>query len=182
MIFLQEKVFELSSGQKAYVVELLTYLRENSPTEKDIPVTHRFLWNFERDPLYSHTVASYITQLILSFAQNISKSRVSSDPDAKIFEKAVGYMNRNVFENISVSSIAEHCNISISSAKRIFEKYGGLPIHRYFLMLKMQKATELLQSGMSVSDTAERLNFCSQAYFSKAYKRETGLSPSSLKI
>ncbi len=179
--FLQEKVFELTPSQKECVYELLQYLRDNSPPDGDIPVTHRFLWNFESDPLYSHTVASNITQLILSFAQNTSKSSVSSDLDAKMYQKAVNYMNKNVFDNLSVSDIAEFCNVSVSSVKRIFFKYGGLPIHRYFLKLKMQKATELLQSGVSVSETAELLNFCSQAYFSKAYKREMGVSPSELK-
>ena len=100
---------------------------------------------------------------------------------SKTFKKAVHYMNKNVYKNLTVTDIAKYCTSSSSTIKRIFDKYAGIPVHQYFLKLKMQKATMLLKNGASVSNTAEILNFCSQAYFSKAYKREMGFSPSELK-
>ena len=39
----------------------------------------------------------------------------------------------------------------------------------------------LLQQGESVSCVAEKLGFNSQSYFSRAFRRETGVTPSSLK-
>ena len=46
------------------------------------------------------------------------------------------------------------------------------------MKLKMQAATELLKNGNSVTETAEKLGFSSQAYFSLSYKRETAENPS----
>ena len=39
-------------------------------------------------------------------------------------------------------------------------------------------AKQLLQEGSQVSMVAENLGFASQSYFSKAFKRETGFTPS----
>ena len=46
---------------------------------------------------------------------------------------------------------------------------------------KIKAAIELLQDGENVSNVAERIGFGSQSYFSKAFKRETGISPSEFK-
>ena len=76
--------------------------------------------------------------------------------------------------------IAEFCNVSQSWLKRIFERFAGVGIHKYFLQMKMSKAAELLQEGVSVTETAERLGFSSQAYFSAAFRRETGSAASAV--
>lgn len=68
--------------------------------------------------------------------------------------------------------------MSQATLKRIFARYTGIGIHKYFLQLKIKSATELLQSGMNVCQTSEKLGFSSQCYFSTVYKRETGKSPS----
>ena len=46
----------------------------------------------------------------------------------------------------------------------------------------MNLATEFLKNGLCVSETAEKLGFSSQAYFSVAYKRETGMNPSEIEL
>ena len=60
----------------------------------------------------------------------------------------------------------------------IFDKYAGISVHKYLLKLKINVAKKLLQDGGQVSVVAENLGFASQSYFSKAFKRETGFTPS----
>ena len=178
--FLKDKVFSLSAAQQNIIIAMLNFISHNIKTKGTFAIEN-FFSPIDTNPLYLQTVATYIMQLILSLAENPTESIASTHPDAKTFKKAVHYMNKNIYKNLTVSDIAKYCNSSSSTIKRIFDKYAGIPIHQYFLKLKMQKATIMLKSGTNVSDTAEKLNFCSQAYFSKAYKRETGFSPSELK-
>ena len=51
-------------------------------------------------------------------------------------------------------------------------------VHKYLVSLKMKTATELLNKVVSVCEVSQRLGYSSQNYFSSAYKRETGRSPS----
>ena len=106
---------------------------------------------------------------------------VSDAPDAVTFRRAISYLNSNIHRQPSVPELARFCNVSESGIKRIFDKYAGIGIHKYLLKLKVKTAAELLQKGESVSSVAEKLGFNSQSYFSRAFRRETGLMPSSLK-
>ena len=130
---------------------------------------------------YGQMLSCYLAQLILTLGDDGVIAAATQTPETAIFSKAVVYMNQQVCRNPSVSAIAAHCNISETGLKRIFTKYAGIGIHKYFMHLKFKAAAALLKEGMGVTETAEKLGFSDQGYFSKAFKRELGVSPSALK-
>lgn len=180
--YLEEKVFALSDFQKSIVGSLLLFIREQL---KQMAVSEdlyqSFLEPFHTLPAYSQMLATYLQQLMLSLAETGTVSSVSSAPDAVTFRQAISYLNSNIHRQPSVPELARFCNVSESGLKRIFDKYAGISIHKYLLKLKIKAAAELLQQGESVTDVAEKLGFNSQSYFSRAFRRETGVMPSSLK-
>ena len=139
---------------------------------------YRYLEPFDRLPAYSQTVASFLELFMLSLAATGSVSSVSSDPEAILFSRAVNYLNSNIHRQPSVPETARFCGVSESGLKRLFDKYAGISVHKYLLKLKIKAAVQLLESGQTVSRTAQELGFNTQSYFSRAFKRETGLSPS----
>ena len=145
---------------------------------KVFKLSHYYLHPFSRFPYYSQIIVSYLCQLFLSLAEQGTLSSVSSVPDAITFRNAINFLNTNLDCQPTVSEIAEYCNISDASLKRIFDKYAGISVHKYLLKLKINVAKKLLQDGGQVSVVAENLGFASQSYFSKAFKRETGFTPS----
>lgn len=98
------------------------------------------------------------------------------DEKARIFSKAITIMERYVASTITVEDLADMLRVSLSNLKRIFRKYTGIGVHEYYLMLKINKAKQLLASGYSITRTAKVLQFSSQPYFSTAFKRVTGIS------
>lgn len=182
---LKNKVFYLSDEQQTLIHSMLNYVRAKSmefPSTEQTLMEHRYLLAFDRIPNYSQLLTTYVYQLILSLIGDGSVAKVSTAPDALMFRKAVSYLNNQIAEQPSVSEIATFCNTSEATLKRIFDKYAGIGIHKYFLKLKMNLATEFLKNGLCVSETAEKLGFSSQAYFSAAYKRETGMNPSEIEL
>lgn len=177
--YLRNKVFILSDHQNSIVFSMLDYIHEkiNDPGDGAINYRH-YLVPFETIPTYSQMLTTYIYQLILSLPYDGSISRTSNAPDARIFSKAVNYMNSRICSQPSVPEIAAFCNTSAAGLKRIFYKYAGIGVHKYLLQLKMKTAAALLEYGYSVTETAEKLGFSSQAYFSAVFKRETGTNPS----
>lgn len=97
----------------------------------------------------------------------------------RLYKKAVSLMERYITSSLTVDELAEMLNISLSMLKRIFAQFSSIGVHEYFLILKIKKAKELLLSGDSVTHTAKVLKFSSQAYFSAAFKRVTGISAKS---
>lgn len=183
--YLAEKVFQLSEFQQGIIDSMLTFVRARTESAKAqaLPAQNASfcLEPFLTSPTYSQMLVTFLQQLMLSLAETGAVSSASSAPDAVIFRRAISYLNSNVHAQPSVPEIARYCSVSEASIKRIFDKYAGMGIHKYLLKLKIKAAAELLQSGESVSSVSEQLGFNSQSYFSRAFRRETGLMPSSLK-
>ncbi len=70
-------------------------------------------------------------------------------------------MNNCLETHLSIAELAASMNISLSSLKRLFKKYMGMSVYKYYLTLKTRLATTLLQGGMSVGEVANRLGFSS---------------------
>ena len=71
--------------------------------------------------------------------------------------------------------------MSESNLKKIIKKYTGSGVSKHFTMLKIVRATSMLESGMNINEVSELLGFSSPAYFSYVFKRETGAPPISCK-
>lgn len=176
---LREKVFEVSAFQREIIVSMLSFVHARTKDAPGVSSPYcRYLEPFGTIPTYSQMLRSYLEQLMLSLAEDGSVFSVSSAPDAVIFSQAISYLNSNVHRQPSVPEIARFCNISEAGIKRIFDKYAGIGVHKYLLKMKINAALRLLQDGESVSAVAGKLGFSSQSYFSRAFKRETGMMPS----
>lgn len=182
--YLQDKVFRLTAEQKRILTSMLRYIRSQIRElnfSESLPYYQQYLQPAKYSPLYLQRVITYLHQLLLSLGDDGSVAGTLSTKDALSFRKAVQYMTEHLLEQPSVTEIASACNLSESGLKRIFAKYAGLSVHKYFLKLKFKAATELLQSGMNINEVADRLNFSSQSYFSVSFKREIGENPSGIK-
>ncbi len=179
--YFNDKVFHLTEEQQDIIELFLEFIKSNEDDlMKNYKKEEQFLYAKKDNPLYLQQVVTHLEHLLLSLADSPNISKVSTSKDALIFKDVIKYMNDNVFNHPTVSDIAKSCYLSQSGLKRLFEKYAGISIHKYFLKLKFKVATKMLKDGMSVSEVSEKLNFSSQSYFSVSYKREMGISPSEI--
>ncbi len=135
---------------------------------------------YSHDDVFLQMVSLYITNVILFVASEASALPKTKTHETELFKKALEIMNARISETLSVDELAAELNMSISSLKRLFDKYAGMSVHKYFLTLKIKMATVFLKEGMSVNEVSDTLGFSSQGYFSATYKRETGNNPSQI--
>ena len=139
-----------------------------------------FMPKFKDRYVFLQMVSNYICEIVLSLSEGNNPLPKTKTHETELFKKALVIMNEKINENLSVGDLADELNLSISSLKRLFDKYAGMSVHKYFLTLKIKTATVLLKSGLTVSEVSDSLGFSSQAYFSSTYKRETGNNPSQI--
>lgn len=84
--------------------------------------------------------------------------------------------NTNLEQKLS-RFIAEKMEANYESLSRNFSKVFGKTIERYSLLLKIERAKELVEYGdMNLSEIAYSLGYQNPSALSKQFKKETGMS------
>lgn len=97
---------------------------------------------------------------------------------AKIAE-TVGYILVNLQQELSVTSLASRVNQHPDYFSRLFKTFTGQRPVTYILEKRIERAQYLLAtSRLAYSDIATQTGFDNLSYFSKSFKKLTGMSPS----
>lgn len=79
---------------------------------------------------------------------------------------------------LDLGALARQEGLGYDAFRRHFRRLAGVAPKRYFLDLKIAFAKELLlQSGIPVAEVGRRVGLADPYYFSRLFRRKTGLSP-----
>jgi len=118
-------------------------------------------------------VFSLLSDLIAS----VRASSFSQHAFAEIYP-AIQVMEQRLQENIPVADLARLCHLSESGFRRRFKQYAKLPPHQYHNQLRVNKADELLETGLyTVERAAMALGFTDASHLCKVYRKFKGHSP-----
>ncbi|MGN0612749.1 MAG: helix-turn-helix domain-containing protein [Porcipelethomonas sp.] len=96
--------------------------------------------------------------------------------------KAIDYIKTHVSEKITINDIARHLKISVPYLSRLFKAETGENVSEYVVKRKIESALIMLKySGKSIADISCYLNFSSQSYFTKVFKKYVGMTPKEYK-
>lgn len=99
--------------------------------------------------------------------------------DATIF-KIKEYIARHYMKNnLSIKEISEHVYLSASYVCTYFKAQTGQTLNQYLTKYRMEKAMQLLgDERYQITEISAKVGYHDDNYFSKSFKKFTGLSPS----
>jgi AraC-like DNA-binding protein len=96
-----------------------------------------------------------------------------------IIEQSKSIFEKSIYHPMDMDELTKILNINYQTLLDQFREKMGLTPYQYFLQLKINKAKELLLVGtLSIKEISYKLSFDSPYYFSRLFKRKTGVSPS----
>lgn len=118
----------------------------------------------------------FINALISSSSRNV-KSAQNSLRDFYVRE-AITYIEQHYQHEISVMEIATYCNLNRSYLTKIFKAVLETTPQDFLISYRIKKACELLSTSEHlIGKISNMVGYPNQLNFSRAFKRETGLSP-----
>lgn len=99
--------------------------------------------------------------------------------DQEIFNLITDYLETNLNAHLTIEEICHANLIGRSQLQKIFKEQSGLGIIEYFSNMKINAAKELIRTKrMNFTQISEHLGYTSIHYFSRQFKKITGMTPS----
>ena len=102
----------------------------------------------------------------------------SGDRVSLMMSKVKGYLQNNYMYDVSLDSVGDILRISPSYLSSTFKKCFGVGFLDYLTELRVQAAKDLLADPLrSTAEVASLVGYESASYFTRAFKKKTGQTP-----
>lgn len=127
---------------------------------------------------YEYMCQSHLLSILTLIARKKSDTSRGSSETKKRINEICKYIYDNCGRIESVSELAQITHLSESRFSHLFSKTVGVSPQSYLLRAKIDVSKEMLtNTDLSVGQISVSVGFRDQNYFSRAFKRFTGTSP-----
>ncbi len=186
MRFFENKKIPLEKSQTKFLYSIL----EEGKKTFDIPYSDPNLKKMKLLENPSLGGEQLIKNYLEIFLINLLRSQTETENGNKIFLQHKDYtakpikdvieiLREGVTGSLSIDDICARTSYGRAYLFRIFKATTGKTIMEYYISLKIERAKQLLRENeLSVREISSLLAFSEANYFTKTFKRFTGLTPS----
>lgn len=122
------------------------------------------------------TADTLIEQALSDFAERVRKNK--QQKYSKPINMCLNHIFNHLYEDITLSRLANLVEMHPNYLSTLFKKEVGLSIAEYIQQTKIEEAKSLLIfTNYSLLKIATMLKFHDQSYFTKIFKKYTGITP-----
>jgi AraC-like DNA-binding protein/ligand-binding sensor protein len=169
---------------RARVYELIVMLSRTAidagaSQEYTFQLTHEFFVK-SQDIHNRENLCYYMTKIANRLIDGIFSSIEVKNSD--IIRKAIQYIRRNYPQKISLDTVAHVVDLSPSYFGKIFKKELNYNFNTFLNAVRIEKSMDLLlHEDLRLVNIPSMVGFADQSYFTKVFKRMTGVSPYSFR-
>lgn len=131
--------------------------------------------------VYAHMMAkSKLTELLSYYIMSLDLEQITylNVPVVEKLSTVLTYIDTNIEDNMSVQDLAQMLHMHPNYFIRFFKQQVGMPPIHYITSKKIDKAKEMLRcTSLTMTHIADNLGFSDSYYFSRQFKKHTGLNP-----
>ncbi|RQQ06000.1 AraC family transcriptional regulator [Burkholderia stagnalis] len=128
------------------------------------------------DPLYAESLCTALVARLADAAPSFRGRRHALAPKAAA--RVIDYIEDHLDQRLTLSELAALAAISVPHFKVLFRETLGMPVHRYVVQRRVERAKALLLEGrLSVGQVALEAGFAHQSHLASWMNRLLGVTP-----
>jgi AraC family transcriptional regulator len=128
------------------------------------------------DPLYAESLCTAITVRLVGATASPDGRRRTLMPRAAA--SVTDYIEAHLDERLTLAKLASLVQLSVPHFKVLFRETFGVPVHRYVVERRVERAKALLMHGrLNASQVALEVGFAHQSHMANWMKRLLGVTP-----
>jgi two-component system, response regulator YesN len=129
---------------------------------------------------YAADVARQLNAFIAEAGELIAAKHQSTNPNMQLL---LDYIHAHYTESLTLTEVAKAFHFNPSYLSTFFASHNPEGFNEYLNKIRVEKASELLRGGeASISEISGMVGYSDHSYFTKVFKKRTGLSPSQYRI
>lgn len=189
MDFFRNKTLSFTDKEQMLLSQIIAYARDAFVTPLDDPYITRMTARKYSASWAGQLILLNLELLLLSLYQRYNtgisfhkQERISSYTRAsyenKIIEHALSYFSKNIRFPMHASKLCNELHVSYDLLKAIFAKRFHCGPMKYFSRMRVEEIkAEIRNSSMNMTELASHFGYSSIHYFSRSFKKESGMSP-----
>lgn len=129
-------------------------------------------------PVKSEEVVDVLKKIAETSEDSAQEYTIEKEKDTSLIGQVINEIQERYTENITIKELAKKYGISAGYLSTLIKDNLGMPFPDYLAAKRIQKAKELMENEMlSLEQISEMAGFRDNYYFSKVFKKYTGISP-----
>ena len=193
MDFFRGKVLQIDETERNLLADIVIEARHCFDCRLDDPylqnMPQKEAEQFGAQQLIRLYLEHFLIHLLRRCSQPIPlvKSAIRPQPqkatkkksDIELFNRVVDYLEAHLGGHVTIEQVCRENLIGRSQLQKIFREQSGLGIIEYFSLMKVNAAKQLIRTNkMNFTQISEQLGYTSIHYFSRQFKKVTGMTPS----
>lgn len=133
-------------------------------------------------------VRTYLEQFLILLVRDAQENKTAhffpnkESMENHLISQMIHFIEDNLYTNITVEEICDEMNYSRAYLSKIFKATTGFTILEYILNRKIMQAKKLIkENDYNFSQISDKLAFDNPHYFTRVFKRISGMTPSEYK-
>ncbi len=193
MTFFRKKTLKIDETERNILASIIIEARRcfdcrlDDPYLQNMPRKEPDMFGAEQliclylEQLLIHLIRRYSNPLAIrgEIVKAAPLKSTKSKSDAEIFSRVTDYLALRINAAVSIEQICRDNLVGRSQLQKIFKERCGMGIIEYFTLLKINAAKEMIRTGhLNFTQISEQLGYSSIHYFSRQFKKSTGMTPS----
>ncbi len=133
-------------------------------------------------------IKTYLEQLLILLIRKMTNSRTPSvfpskeNLESHLARSVKDFLSENAGQTLRIGDICEKFGYSKAYLSRLFKQQCGCTMADYFIKKKIEYAKRLIRENKyNFTEISDRLSFDNPQYFSRVFKRVTGITPTAFR-